>query len=60
MSEHKELECIFEQLHGKELSSAHVGKQEDTDKPVIHCEQDANKEPWWKKRSVQNFDVIRW
>ena len=59
MSDHKELEYIFEQLYGKGLSSAHVGKQEDTDKPVIHCEQDANKEPWWKKRSVQNFDVIR-
>jgi hypothetical protein len=60
MSEHKELECIFEQLHGKELSSAHVEKQEDTDKLVIHCEQDANKEPWWKKIPVHNFDVIRW
>ena len=59
MSEHKELEHIIEQLHGMELSSAHVKKQEDTDKPVIHCEQDANKEHWWKKRSVQNFDVIR-
>lgn len=60
MSEHKELEHIFEQLGYMELSSAHVGKQEDTDKPVIHCEQDANKEPWWKKRPVHNFDVIRW
>lgn len=60
MSEHKELEHIFEQLGYMELSPAHVGKQEDTDKPVIHCEQDANKEPWWKKRPVHNFDVIRW
>lgn len=59
MPVYKELEHIIEQLYGKELSSAHVEKQEDTDKPVIHCEQDANKEHWWKKRSVQNFDVIR-
>jgi hypothetical protein len=60
MSEHKELECIFEQLHGKELSSAHVGKQEDTGRSITSCRQDDNKEPWWKKRPVHNFDVIRW
>jgi len=60
MNGYKGLEHIFEQLGYMELSSAHVEKQEDTDKPVIHCEQDANKEPWWKKRPVHNFDVIRW
>ena len=60
MNGYKELEHIFQQLGYMELSSAHVEKQEDTDKPVIHCEQDANKEPWWKKRPVHNFDVIRW
>ncbi len=59
MSDHKELEYIFEQLGYMELSSAHVGKQEDTGRTITNCQQDDNKEHWWKKRSVQNFDVIR-
>lgn len=59
MPGYKELEHIIEQLYGMELSSAHVEKQEDTGRSITSCRQDANKEHWWKKRSVQNFDVIR-
>ena len=59
MPGYKELEHIIEQLYGMELSSAHVEKQEDTGRSITSCRQDDNKEHWWKKRSVQNFDVIR-
>ena len=58
MTENKELEHMIEQLYGMELSSAHIEKQEDTGRTITNCQQDDNKEPWWKKRSVQNFDVI--